>query len=172
MGRSPPRLSNHSLLEQKLGGFAHNTGEGSLSKYHLAGGGDTIWQISTGYFGCRNSSGGFDPKSFKERATIDQVKMIEIKLSQGAKPGHGGMLLAPKVTPEIAEARGIPEYQDCVSPSHHSEFKTPKELLNFVEKLRSLSGGKPVGIKLCIGHPWEFIAITKAMVETKKHVDL
>ena len=97
--------------------------------------------------------------------------MIEIKLSQGAKPGHGGMLLAPKVTPEIAEARGIPEYQDCVSPSHHSEFKTPKELLNFVEKLRSLSGGKPVGIKLCIGHPWEFIAITKAMVETKKHVD-
>ena len=97
--------------------------------------------------------------------------MIEIKLSQGAKPGHGGMLMAPKVTPEIAETRGVPAYQDCISPSHHSEFSTPDELLNFVEKLRKLSGGKPIGIKLCIGHPWEFIAIVKAMVDSGKVID-
>ena len=167
---SPPAIQSLSA-GAKLGGFAHNTGEGSLSKYHLAGGGDTIWQISTGYFGCRNSEGNFDPEKFEERATLDQVKMIEIKLSQGAKPGHGGMLLASKVNAEIAEARGIPQNQDCVSPAKHSEFSTPNELLNFVEKLRKISGGKPVGIKLCIGHPWEFIAIVKAMVETKKCVD-
>ena len=164
---SPPAIQSLSA-GAKLGGFAHNTGEGSLSKYHLAGGGDTIWQISTGYFGCRNSKGNFDPEKFEERATLDQVKMIEIKLSQGAKPGHGGMLLASKVNAEIAEARGIPQNQDCVSPAKHSEFSTPNELLSFVEKLRKISGGKPVGIKLCIGHPWEFIAIVKAMVETKK----
>ena len=97
--------------------------------------------------------------------------MIEVKLSQGAKPGHGGMLMAPKVTPEIAETRGVPAYQDCISPSSHSEFSTPNELLDFVERLRDLSGGKPVGIKLCIGHPWEFIAIVKAMVETGKRID-
>lgn len=167
---SPPAIQSLSA-GAKLGGFAHNTGEGSLSKYHLLGGGDTIWQVSTGYFGCRNKEGGFDPEAFKERALLDQVKMIEIKLSQGAKPGHGGMLLAPKVTPEIAEARGIEPYKDCISPPKHSEFSTPNELLNFAQTLRDLSGGKPVGIKLCIGHPWEFIAITKAMVESGKVVD-
>ena len=167
---SPPAIESLSK-GAKLGGFAHNTGEGSFSKYHEAGGGDTIWQISTGYFGCRQSDGRFDPTEFKKKSRLDQIKMIEIKLSQGAKPGHGGMLMAPKVTPEIAETRGIPEYQDCVSPSYHSEFSTPNELLEFVERLRDLSGGKPVGIKLCIGHPWEFIAIVKSMVESGKRID-
>ena len=161
---SPPAIQSLSA-GAKRGGFAHNTGEGSLSKYHEAGGGDTIWQISTGYFGCRTEDGQFDPKKFKEKALLDQVKMIEIKLSQGAKPGHGGMLMAPKVTPEIAEARGVPAYQDVISPSKHSEFSTPNELLAFAAKLRDLSGGKPVGIKLCIGHPWEIISIVKAMAD-------
>jgi glutamate synthase domain-containing protein 2 len=161
---SPPAIQSLSA-GAKLGGFAHNTGEGSLSKYHEAGGGDTIWQISTGYFGCRTEDGQFDSEKFKEKALLDQVKMIEIKLSQGAKPGHGGMLMAPKVTPEIAEARGVPAYQDVISPSRHSEFSTPNELLAFAAKLRDLSGGKPVGIKLCIGHPWEIISIVKAMVD-------
>ena len=155
----------------KSGGFAHNTGEGSLSKYHELGGADTIWQISTGYFGCRTIEGRFDPEKFSEKAKLDQVKMIEIKLSQGAKPGHGGMLLAPKVTPEIAETRGVEAYTDVISPHSHSEFTSPFELLKFAEKLRDLSGGKPVGIKLCIGHPWEFIAIVKAMVETDIFLD-
>jgi glutamate synthase domain-containing protein 2 len=167
---SPPAIEALSL-GAKLGGFAHNTGEGSFSKYHEAGGGDSIWQISTGYFGCRTAEGNFDPAAFAEKAQRDQIKMIEIKMSQGAKPGHGGMLMAPKVTPEIAETRGVPPYQDCVSPSSHSEFSTPNELLDFVERLRDLSGGKPVGIKLCIGHPWEFIAIVKAMIETDKLID-
>jgi glutamate synthase domain-containing protein 2 len=162
---SPPAIQSLSA-GAKLGGFAHNTGEGSLSKYHEAGGGDTIWQISTGYFGCRTECGRFDPEAFRKRAALDQVKMIEIKLSQGAKPGHGGMLMAPKVTPEIAEARGVPAYQDVISPSRHSEFSTPNELLDFVVRLRELSGGKPVGVKLCIGHPWEIIAIVKAMVDS------
>ena len=167
---SPPAIEALSL-GAKRGGFAHNTGEGSFSKYHAAGGGDTIWQISTGYFGCRTAEGKFDPEAFRDKAQLDQIKMIEIKMSQGAKPGHGGMLMAPKVTPEIAETRGVPEYQDCISPSRHSEFSNPNELLDFVETLRDLSGGKPVGIKLCIGHPWEFIAIVKAMVETGKLID-
>ena len=155
----------------KLGGFAHNTGEGALSKYHEQGGGDTIWQISTGYFGCRTEDGKFDPKAFVSKATLPQIKMIEIKLSQGAKPGHGGMLLGPKVTPEIAETRGVEAYQDVISPHNHSSFGTPNELLQFADKLRELSGGKPVGIKLCIGHPWEFVAIVKAMVETGIELD-
>ena len=167
---SPPAIEALSL-GAKLGKFAHNTGEGSFSKYHEAGGGDTIWQISTGYFGCRTQDGKFDPMAFKKKARLDQIKMIEIKLSQGAKPGHGGMLMAPKVSKEIAQARGVEAFQDCISPSHHSEFSTPNELLDFVEKLRDLSGDKPIGIKLCIGHPWEFIAIVKAMVETGKRVD-
>ena len=162
---SPPAIQSLSA-GAKLGGFAHNTGEGSLSKYHLAGGGDTIWQIATGYFGCRTADGQFDPEAFRARACLDQVKMIEIKLSQGAKPGHGGMLMAPKVTPEIAATRGVPEYQDVISPPRHGAFSTPNELLAFAAKLRDLSGGKPVGIKLCIGHPWEIIAIVKAMVES------
>ena len=140
---SPPAIQSLSA-GAKLGGFAHNTGEGSLSKYHEAGGGDTIWQISTGYFGCRTECGQFDPKKFKEKATLDQVKMIEIKLSQGAKPGHGGMLMAPKVTPEIAEARGVPAYQDVISPSRHSEFSTPNELLTFANKLRDCQEENPL----------------------------
>jgi len=153
------------------GDFAHNTGEGSYSKYHQAGGGDVIWQISTGYFGCRTPEGRFDPDAFAEKAVSPLVKMIEIKISQGAKPGHGGMLLGPKVTAEIAATRGIPEGQDCVSPAHHAEFSTPTELLDFADRLRRLSGGKPVGIKLCIGHPWEFLAIVKAMVESQRYLD-
>ena len=167
---SPKAIQSFSAGAKK-GGFAHNTGEGSLSKYHERGGGDTIWQISTGYFGCRTQDGKFDEIQFAEKAKLKQVKMIEIKLSQGAKPGHGGMLLGAKVSPEIAEARNVPAYQDVISPHKHSEFSTPKELLKFVKKLRDLSGGKPVGIKLCIGHPWEFIAIIKAMVQTEIYLD-
>ena len=167
---SPPAIQALNA-GAKLGGFAHNTGEGSYSKYHQAGGGDVIWQISTGYFGCRTKDGKFDPKTFSKVAKNAQIKMIEIKLSQGAKPGHGGMLLAPKVTPEIAETRGIEPYSDCISPPRHSEFSTPRELLSFADKLRNLSGGKPVGIKFCLGHPWEFAAIAKAMVETDICID-
>lgn len=155
----------------RLGGFAHNTGEGSLSPYHEAGGGDIIWQISTGYFGCRDLDGSFDADKFATKAALPQVKMIEIKLSQGAKPGHGGVLRGSKVNAEIARTRGVEIGQDCISPSSHSEFSTPNELLLFAEKLRDLSGGKPVGIKLCIGHPWEFIAIVRAMVDSGKRLD-
>jgi glutamate synthase domain-containing protein 2 len=148
------------------GGFAHDTGEGSISPYHREFGGDLIWEIGSGYFGCRNPDGSFNPGMFASQALDPQVKMIEIKLSQGAKPGHGGVLPAAKITPEIAATRGIAMGQDCVSPSAHSEFGTPVELLEFVDKLRNLSGGKPTGFKLCIGAPWEFFAIAKAMVET------
>jgi glutamate synthase domain-containing protein 2 len=167
---SPPAIQAMSAGAY-LGGFAHNTGEGSFSSYHKAGGGDIIWQISTGYFGCRTKDGTFCPKRFSKTAREKQIKMIEIKLSQGAKPGHGGMLLAPKVSQEIAETRGIEPFKDCISPSRHSEFSTPTELIEFAGRLRELSGGKPVGIKLCIGHPWEFIAIVKAMVELGRAVD-
>jgi len=149
-----------------LGGFAHNTGEGGLSQFHRTHKGDLIWQIGTGYFGCRTKDGLFDPVAFQETASDPQVKMIEIKLSQGAKPGHGGMLLAQKVTPEIAKIRQIAPYEDCVSPPFHSSFKNPVELLTFIEELRNLSGGKPVGFKLCVGHPWEILAVAKAMVES------
>lgn len=150
----------------KRGNFCHDTGEGSISRYHRAPGGDLIWEIGSGYFGCRDALGNFDEKKFAENAGQAQVKMIEIKLSQGAKPGHGGVLLGPKVTPEIAEARGVPVGEDCNSPSRHSAFSTPFELLGFVARLRELSGGKPVGIKLAIGHPWEWFAIVKAMQQT------
>ena len=167
---SPKAIQSFSAGAKK-GGFAHNTGEGSLSKYHEKGGGDTIWQISTGYFGCRTKDGKFDENQFAEKAKLPQVKMIEIKLSQGAKPGHGGMLLGAKVSHEIAETRNVAVYQDVISPHKHSEFSTPGELLEFVNKLRDLSEGKPVGIKLCIGHPWEFIAIVKAMVQTSIYLD-
>ena len=167
---SPPAVEALSQGAQ-LGGFAQNTGEGSLSRYHAAGGGDLIWQISTGYFGCRTPDGCFDAKLFKQNATSTQVKMIEIKLSQGAKPGHGGVLPAPKVTEEIARTRGIPMGQTCESPASHAEFSTPTELLEFSQRLKSLSGGKPVGVKLCIGHPWEFVALVKAMVETGQTLD-
>ena len=150
----------------KKGGFAHDTGEGSISDYHRENGGDLIWEIGSGYFGCRDAQGRFDEERFARNATDAQVKMIEIKLSQGAKPGHGGVLPGRKVTPEIAAARGVPVGEDCVSPARHSAFSTPIELLQFVERLRRLSGGKPTGFKLCIGHPWEWFAICKAMLET------
>jgi len=153
-------------LGAKMGNFAHDTGEGSLSPHHREHGGDLIWEIGSGYFGCRAEDGSFDADAFYLRAQEPQVKMIEVKLSQGAKPGHGGMLPAAKITPEIAATRGIPMGKDCVSPSSHSEFSTPKELLEFIERLRNLSGGKPTGFKLCIGAPWEFFAIAKAMLET------
>ncbi|WKE64281.1 FMN-binding glutamate synthase family protein [Gallaecimonas kandeliae] len=150
----------------KLGGFAHDTGEGSISPYHREFGGDLIWELGSGYFGCRTPDGHFDPVRFAEQAKDPQVKMIEIKLSQGAKPGHGGILPAHKVTAEIAETRGVPRGQDCISPSSHSAFSTPLELLAFIQQLRELSGGKPVGFKLCLGHPWEFMGIAKAMLES------
>lgn len=150
----------------KLGGFAHNTGEGGLSPYHLQGGGDLIWQIGTGYFSCRDEDGNFSPTKFAEKSVLPNVKMIEIKLSQGAKPGHGGILPAAKVTAEIAEIRGVPMGKDVLSPPTHSAFSTPIGLLEFVKQLRDLSGGKPVGFKLCVGRRREFLAICKAMVQT------
>lgn len=149
-----------------MGNFAHSTGEGSVSRYHQEHGGDLIWQIGSGYFGCRTSEGRFCPARFAEVAANDQVKMIELKMSQGAKPGHGGVLPAAKVTREISRARGVPMGRDCVSPSNHTAFSTPIEMMQFIAELRRLSGGKPVGFKLCIGHPWEFLSICKAMVET------
>jgi glutamate synthase domain-containing protein 2 len=151
----------------KAGGFAHDTGEGSISRYHREHGGDLIWEIGSGYFGCRHDDGSFSEQRFAENACDPQVKLIEVKLSQGAKPGHGGVLPGAKVTAEIAAARGVPAGVDCISPARHSSFDTPVGLLQFVEKLRVLSGGKPVGFKLCIGHPWEWFAIAKAMVETQ-----
>jgi glutamate synthase domain-containing protein 2 len=150
----------------KLGGFAHDTGEGSISPYHRKHEGDLIWEIGSGYFGCRDGDGRFDPQRFAAQARGAQVKMIEIKLSQGAKPGHGGILPADKVSAEIAETRGIPQGVTCVSPASHGAFSTPRELTDFIAQLRELSGGKPVGFKLCLGHPWEFMGIVKAMLET------
>ncbi|MFK8082554.1 MAG: FMN-binding glutamate synthase family protein [Granulosicoccus sp.] len=155
----------------KIGGFSHNTGEGSLSPYHLEAGGDIVWQIGTGYFGCRTEEGNFNPELFKKTASLDSVKMIEIKLSQGAKPGHGGILPAAKLTEEIARIRHVPMGKDVVSPPGHSAFSTPLELLDFVEQLRDLSGGKPVGFKLCIGRRDEFLAICKAMLTSGKLPD-
>ncbi|MBO1254694.1 FMN-binding glutamate synthase family protein [Alteromonas sp. 5E99-2] len=163
-------LSKNAIMSlnrgAKLGGFSHNTGEGSLSPYHLEHGGDIVWQIGTGYFGCRDDEGNFNPETFKTNSARDVVKMIEIKLSQGAKPGHGGILPAAKLTEEIAAIRHVPMGKDVVSPPAHSAFSTPIGLLNFVKKLRELSEGKPVGFKLCIGRRDEFLAICKAMIET------
>ena len=150
----------------KMGGFIHDTGEGSISQYHRMHGGDLIWEVASGYFGCRNADGTFSEEKFIANATDPQVKMIELKLSQGAKPGHGGMLPGAKVTPEIAAARGIPVGIDCISPSSHSAFSPPVELMQFIAKLRRLSGGKPTGFKFCVGHPWEWFAMVKAMLET------
>ncbi len=150
----------------ELGGFAHDTGEGGVSRHHREHGGDLIWEIGSGYFGCRNSDGTFSPEKFAETAALPQVKMIEIKLSQGAKPGHGGVLPAAKVTDEIARARGVEAGRDCISPARHSVFSTPIELMQFIDDLRQLSGGKPIGFKFCVGHPWEFLALVKAMLET------
>ena len=150
----------------QLGGFYHDTGEGSISPYHREHGGDLVWELGSGYFGCRQDNGQFDPQRFAEQAANPQVKMIEIKLSQGAKPGHGGILPKHKVTAEISQTRGIPMGQDCISPASHSAFSTPLELLHFIAQLRELAGGKPVGFKFCLGHPWEFMGIAKAMLET------
>lgn len=163
-------LSQNAILAlnrgAKLGGFYHNTGEGGLSPYHLQEGGDIVWQVGTGYFGCRDKTGNFSPEEFRKRAILPQVKMIEIKLSQGAKPGHGGILPARKVTPEIAEIRGVEMGKDVLSPPAHTAFSSPRGLLEFVAKLRELSGGKPVGFKLCLGKHREFLAICKAMLES------
>ncbi|MDA7418713.1 FMN-binding glutamate synthase family protein [Xenophilus arseniciresistens] len=153
-------------LGARLGQFAHDTGEGSISRYHREHGGDLIWEIGSGYFGCRDERGRFDEARFIANAREPQVKMIEIKLSQGAKPGHGGVLPGPKVTPEISAARGVPVGVDCISPASHSAFSTPLEMMHFIARLRELSGGKPVGFKLCIGHPWEWFALVKAMLES------
>jgi glutamate synthase domain-containing protein 2 len=150
----------------KLGGFCHDTGEGSISPYHREHGGDLTWEIGSGYFGCRDAEGRFSEERFIENATDPQVRMVEVKLSQGAKPGHGGMLPAAKVSHEIALARGVLEGVDCISPARHTEFGTPVELLQFVARLRRLSGGKPTGFKLAIGHPWEWFGVAKAMHET------
>ena len=149
-----------------IGGFAHNTGEGGIASYHNKFGGDLIYQIGTGYFGCRSKDGTFDEALYRKRTEAANVKMIELKLSQGAKPGHGGILPAKKATPEIAEIRNIEPFQDVLSPPFHKAFSTPRGLMEFIQKLRDLSGGKPIGFKLCIGHKAEFLSICMAMVET------
>ena len=151
----------------RKGGFCHNTGEGGISPYHLKPGGDLTWQIGTGYFGCRDKEGRFDSQRFEETSRIESVKMIEIKLSQGAKPAHGGILPKEKLSEEIAQIRGVEMENDVISPPRHSAFSTPTGLLEFVARLRKLSGGKPVGFKLCIGFQVEFLAICKAMIETQ-----
>ncbi len=150
----------------KRGGFAHDTGEGSISAHHRVHGGDLVWEVASGYFGCRNDDGTFSADKFAANACDPQVKLIELKLSQGAKPGHGGVLPGAKVTAEIAQARGVPQGVDCVSPAAHSAFSTPTEMMHFIARLRELSGGKPTGFKLCIGHPWEWFALVKAMLAT------
>lgn len=168
-------LSKNAILAlnagAKIGGFAHNTGEGGLSPYHLEPGGDVIWQIGTGYFGARDKSGAFNDDAFKANATKPTVKMIEIKLSQGAKPGHGGILPGKKNTPEIAAIRLVEPGTTVFSPPFHSAFTTPIELVKFIERLRALSGGKPIGFKLCIGRKSEFLSICKAMVQLDSYAD-
>ena len=149
------------------GGFFHNTGEGGVSRYHDEAGGDLVWQLGTAYFGCRRPDGRFDPDAFRQTASQDNVKMIELKLSQGAKPGHGGILPAAKISDEIAEARGVPKGRDCVSPPFHPEFNTPIGLLEFVARLRELASGKPVGVKFAVGDPRDLMALARAMVETQ-----
>ncbi|MCX7320472.1 MAG: FMN-binding glutamate synthase family protein [Hyphomicrobiales bacterium] len=155
----------------KNGHFAHDTGEGGVSPYHEQEGGDLIWEIGSGYFGCRTKDGQFDPDKFATRAALDQIKMVELKVSQGAKPGHGGVLPAAKVSEEIARIRGVAMGEDCISPPYHKAFSTPIEMMQFIAKMRELSGGKPTGFKLCIGHPWEFLAICKAMLQTDIYPD-
>jgi glutamate synthase domain-containing protein 2 len=155
----------------KKGNFAHDTGEGGVSPYHRENGGDLIWEIGSGYFGCRNPDGTFNPELFAKIASDDQIKMIELKVSQGAKPGHGGVLPAAKVSEEISRIRGVAVGEDCISPAYHRAFSTPIEMMQFIAEMRRLSGGKPVGFKLCIGHRWEFLAICKAMIKTGIYPD-
>jgi len=168
-------LSKNAILAlnggAKMGGFAHNTGEGGISSYHEQPGGDLIYQIGTGYFGSRSPDGGFSPQAFAERTASAQVKMIELKLSQGAKPGHGGILPAKKNTPEIAKIRGVKAGTSVLSPPFHRAFRTPVGLLEFIAQLRELSGGKPVGFKLCMGSRSEFMAVCKAMIKTGIYPD-
>ncbi|MFQ5742468.1 MAG: FMN-binding glutamate synthase family protein [Acidobacteriota bacterium] len=163
-------LSKNAILALNRGaakgGFAHNTGEGGISPYHLEPGGDLIWQVGTGYFGCRTADGGFDADLFAEQAALESVRMIELKLSQGAKPGHGGILPGVKVTPEIARIRGVPVGETVYSPPGHRAFSTPEGLIEFVARLRQLAAGKPVGFKLCVGRRSDFFAVCKAMLET------
>jgi glutamate synthase domain-containing protein 2 len=170
-GALSPNAIRALNIGAKKGGFAHDTGEGGFSSYHREHGGDIIWEIGSGYFGCRNPDGTFCAGKFSASAGSEQVKMIELKLSQGAKPGHGGVLPAAKVTPEIAAARGVAPGVDCISPARHSAFSTPIEMMQFIATMRRLSGGKPAGFKLCVGHRWEFLAICKAMLETDIYPD-
>ena len=155
----------------KRGGFAHDTGEGGFSPYHAEMGGDIIWEIGSGYFGCRHRDGSFDPDAFARVAATEQIKMVVLKVSQGAKPGHGGVLPAAKVSEEISKIRGVAMGEDCISPPAHRAFSTPIGMMQFIGEMRRLSGGKPAGFKLCIGHPWEFLAICKAMLETSIYPD-
>lgn len=168
-------LSKNAVLSlnggAKMGGFAHNTGEGGISPYHIQPGGDVVWQIGTGYFGARDENGFFSDEIFKTNATQPTVKMIEIKLSQGAKPGHGGILPGKKNTPEIAAIRHVKAGTTVFSPPFHSAFSTPVELVLFIKRLRGLCGGKPVGFKLCIGRKNEFLSICKAMIQLNTYPD-
>src|SRR5580700_9587917 len=170
-GALSPNAIRALNLGAKAGNFAHDTGEGGFSPYHAENGGDIIWEIGSGYFGARNPDGTFSADRFGETAIRDQIKMVELKMSQGAKPGHGGVLPAAKVSEEIARTRGVPVGCDCISPSGHSCFSTPIEMMEFIGEMRRLSGGKPAGFKLCIGHPWEFLAVCKAMLETGIYPD-
>lgn len=158
-------------LGAHMGGFYHDTGEGSLSPYHLEHQGDIVWQIASGYFGCRTEDGHFDPEKFAHQAQLPNIKMIELKLSQGAKPGHGGILPKHKITEEISKIRGVPRDRDCISPPSHSSFSNPIEMMHFIQKLRDLSGGKPVGFKFCLGQPWQFMSIVKGMLATQIYPD-
>ncbi|MCP4328266.1 MAG: FMN-binding glutamate synthase family protein [Alphaproteobacteria bacterium] len=158
-------------LGAKLGGFAHDTGEGGLTDHHLEHGGDLIWEIASGYFGCRTADGKFDPDKFKVKVNVDSVKCVSIKLSQGAKPGLGGVMPAAKVTPEIARIRGVPVGVKCISPPYHTAFSTPRELIEFVAKLRELANGRPTGFKFCVGHGSEFLGICKAMIDLDVYPD-
>ncbi|HXI05367.1 MAG: FMN-binding glutamate synthase family protein [Bradyrhizobium sp.] len=155
----------------KKGGFAHDTGEGGVSPYHREAGGDIIWEVGSGYFGCRNRDGSFNPELFAKIAGDEQIKMVELKISQGAKPGHGGVLPAAKVSEEISKIRGVAMGEDCISPASHRAFSNPLEMMQFVAEMRRLSGGKPAGFKMCVGHPWEFLAICKAMQESGIYPD-
>ena len=163
-------LSKNAVLAMNkgaaMGGFVQETGEGGLAPYHLEYGADLFWEIGSGYFGCRDAEGNFDPAVFAQKAANEHVKGITIKLSQGAKPGLGGVLPAAKITPEIAETRGVPMGVDCISPASHSAFSTPRELMEFVAQLRELSGGKPIGYKFCVGSRTDVLAMCKAMIET------
>ena len=167
-------ISPHAImalnLGAKIGGFAHNTGEGGLSTYHLQGG-DIIFQIGTAYFGCRDEQGAFNPEEFRKEASREEVKMIEIKISQGAKPSHGGILPASKLTPEIAQVRKVTMGRDVLSPLAHSAFHNPLGLMRFIQTLRDLSGGKPIGFKLCVGRHTDFLGICKAILETGIYPD-